>query len=102
MPTAFWASGSVNVPGGPQTLDQGGVTIDNNETPGCEAPNLDCFPLKWKTLAENMEEAGVSWQVVCKLPVTLVLVFFSLTIAHSIKVDSIRIFPVYLFPNYII
>ncbi|GJJ06185.1 hypothetical protein Clacol_000374 [Clathrus columnatus] len=60
---AFWISGSVNVPGGPQQLDQGGVTIDNNETPGCEAPNLDCFPLEWKTVPEFLEEAGVTWQV---------------------------------------
>lgn len=27
-------SGSVNVPGGPQSPDQGGVYLDNNETPG--------------------------------------------------------------------
>lgn len=27
-------SGSVNVPGGPQTPDEGGVYLDNNETPG--------------------------------------------------------------------
>jgi hypothetical protein len=25
-----WISGSINVPGGPQTLDEGGVLIDNN------------------------------------------------------------------------
>ncbi|GJJ06186.1 hypothetical protein Clacol_000375 [Clathrus columnatus] len=55
--------GSINVPGGPQELDQGGVTIDNNETPGCEAPNLDCYPLKWKTFPEFLEDAGVTWQV---------------------------------------
>jgi hypothetical protein len=61
---AFWASGSINVPGGPQNLDQGGVMIDNNGIPGCEAPNLDCFPLKWKTYAEFMEDANVTWQVV--------------------------------------
>ncbi|GJJ08151.1 hypothetical protein Clacol_002359 [Clathrus columnatus] len=60
---AFWVSGSINVPGGPQQLDQGGVAIDNNETPGCEAPNLDCYPYSWKTTAEFYEEAGVSWQL---------------------------------------
>lgn len=27
-------SGSVNVPGGPQEPDEGGVYLDNNETPG--------------------------------------------------------------------
>ncbi|KZT35416.1 non-hemolytic phospholipase C precursor [Sistotremastrum suecicum HHB10207 ss-3] len=61
---AFWASGSVNVPGGPQQLGQGGVTLDNNETPGCEGTDLNCFPLGWKTYAEFLEDAGVSWQVV--------------------------------------
>ncbi|KAL2003706.1 hypothetical protein VTN02DRAFT_2609 [Thermoascus thermophilus] len=56
-------SGSVNVPGGPQSPDQGGVYLDNNETPGCEKPNVNCYPLKWKTIFEFYEEAGVSWQV---------------------------------------
>ena len=60
----FWASGSINVPGGPQTPDQGGVTVDNNETPGCDAPGISCFPVKWKTFAEYLEDVGVSWQVV--------------------------------------
>ncbi|KAF8479385.1 non-hemolytic phospholipase C precursor [Gautieria morchelliformis] len=59
----FWASGSINVPGGPQTLDQGGVTVDNNETPGCDAPDISCFPMKWKTFAEFLEDANVTWQV---------------------------------------
>ncbi|OJJ45717.1 hypothetical protein ASPZODRAFT_159969 [Penicilliopsis zonata CBS 506.65] len=56
-------SGSVNVPGSPQSPDQGGVYIDNNETPGCEMPHVSCYPLKWKTIFEFYEEAGVSWQV---------------------------------------
>ena len=64
MMTAFWISGSINVPGGPQQLGQGGVTIDNNETPGCEGPNLNCYPLAWKTFPEILEDKGVSWQVV--------------------------------------
>ncbi|KAF2084809.1 phospholipase C [Saccharata proteae CBS 121410] len=58
-----WVSGSINAPGSPQTPDQGGMTIDNNEIPGCEAPNLNCYPLKWKTAPELYQEAGVSWQV---------------------------------------
>ncbi|KAL1618562.1 hypothetical protein SLS56_010536 [Neofusicoccum ribis] len=58
-----WISGSINAPGSPQTPDQGGLTIDNNETPGCEGPNLNCYPLKWKTAPEVYDEAGVSWQV---------------------------------------
>ncbi|KIJ53617.1 hypothetical protein M422DRAFT_241856 [Sphaerobolus stellatus SS14] len=56
------ASGSVNVPEGPQNLSQGGVVIDNNVTPGCEAPNLNCFPYAWKTYAEFLEDAGIFWQ----------------------------------------
>lgn len=60
-----WASGSINAPGSPQNPDQGGVTIDNNETPGCESnrTDLNCYPLKWKTFAEYWEDAGVSWQL---------------------------------------
>ena len=61
---AFWASGSVNVPGGPQNPDQGGTAIDNNETPGCEGPDISCYPYNWKTFAEFLEDAGVSWQLV--------------------------------------
>ncbi|KAF2094978.1 phosphoesterase-domain-containing protein [Rhizodiscina lignyota] len=58
-----WASGSINAPGSPQTPDEGGITIDNNETPGCEGTDLNCYPLKWKTFAEYWEDAGVSWQL---------------------------------------
>lgn len=58
-----WASGSINCPGSPQRPDQGGPTIDNNETPGCEDGNINCYPLKWKTFAEYWEDAGVSWQL---------------------------------------
>ncbi|KAI9042194.1 nonhemolytic phospholipases C family protein [Aspergillus affinis] len=56
-------SGSVNVPGGPQTPDQGGVYIDNNETPGCDSRKINCYPLKWKTIFDVYEKEGVSWQV---------------------------------------
>lgn len=38
-----WISGSINVPGGPQTSDEGGVYLDNSETPGCEQPGKSCF-----------------------------------------------------------
>lgn len=61
-----WASGSINVPGSPQNPSQGGPTIDNNETPGCETAggkDINCYPLKWKTFPEYLEDAGVSWQV---------------------------------------
>ncbi|RHZ47182.1 hypothetical protein CDV55_100609 [Aspergillus turcosus] len=56
-------SGSVNVPGSPQSADQGGPYLDNNETPGCDKNNINCYPLKWKTIFEFYEAAGVSWQV---------------------------------------
>jgi phospholipase C len=58
-----WVSGSINVPGSPQNPNQGGVYIDNNEVPGCEAPGLNCYPLSWKTTPEFYQDAGVTWQV---------------------------------------
>lgn len=63
-----WVSGSINVPGGPQAPDQGGPYTDNYETPGCESevggsPKVNCYPLKWKTFPEYMQDAGVDWQV---------------------------------------
>ncbi|PGH12269.1 hypothetical protein AJ80_06783 [Polytolypa hystricis UAMH7299] len=57
------ASGSINAPGSPQSLDQGGVYLDNNETPGCEKPNVNCYPLKWKTIFEYYQSASVTWQI---------------------------------------
>ncbi|CEO59130.1 Putative Phospholipase C [Penicillium brasilianum] len=56
-------SGSVNVPGSPQNSSEGGVYIDNNEVPGCDGNGINCYPLKWKTVYEFYEEAGVSWQL---------------------------------------
>jgi len=59
-----WASGSINVPGSPQTESEGGYPyIDNNETPGCESGGFNCYPLSWKTTAEKYQDAGVSWSV---------------------------------------
>jgi len=58
-----WVSGSINVPGSPQNPNQGGVYIDNNEVPGCEAPGLNCYPLSWKTTPEFYQDAGVTWQI---------------------------------------
>ena len=59
-----WVSGTINVqPGSPVPEDDGGVYIDNNETPGCEGSDLNCYPLKWKTTPEFLEDAGVTWQV---------------------------------------
>ena len=58
-----WVSGSINVPGNAQTPNEGGLYIDNNEVPGCEAPGLNCYPLSWKTTPEFYQDAGVTWQV---------------------------------------
>lgn len=61
--------------------------VDNNETPGCDAPNISCFPVKWKTFAEYLEDAGVSWQVVCHR-ISCNIHQDSLTDLSSIKVFS--------------
>ena len=58
-----WVSGTINTPGSPPSSDDGGVYLDNNETPGCEGDHLNCYPLEWKTTPEYLQEAGVSWQV---------------------------------------
>ncbi|KAG9664115.1 phosphoesterase-domain-containing protein, partial [Aureobasidium melanogenum] len=58
-----WISGSINAPGSPQAPSEGGIVIDNNETPGCEGPDLNCYPTTWKTVPEYYQDAGVSWQV---------------------------------------
>ena len=58
-----WVSGSVNEPGSSQNPDEGGMYIEKMETPGCEAPGLDCYPLRWITTPEIYENVGVSWQL---------------------------------------
>lgn len=58
-----WMSGTINAPGSPPGPSAGGMYIDNNETPGCEGTNLNCYPLKWETIPELWQNAGVSWQV---------------------------------------
>ncbi|KAK9246334.1 phosphoesterase family-domain-containing protein [Lipomyces tetrasporus] len=63
-----WVSGTINIngsyPGDPEV--NGGPYIENYETPGCET-NGDikyaCYPLKWKTVAEYLEEQGITWFV---------------------------------------
>ncbi|KAK9487019.1 phosphoesterase family-domain-containing protein [Lipomyces starkeyi] len=63
-----WVSGTINIngsyPGNPEV--NGGPYIENYETPGCET-NGDityaCYPLKWKTVGEYLEEQGISWFV---------------------------------------
>lgn len=60
----IWMSGSVNIPGSPTNPDgKGGMILDNNASPGCESPGVNCFPFVWKTFPEYLEDAGVSWQV---------------------------------------
>ncbi|XWW96233.1 hypothetical protein V2A60_004206 [Cordyceps javanica] len=60
----IWMSGSINIPGSPTNPDgEGGLILDNNATPGCEQPKINCFPFVWKTFPEYLEDAGVSWQV---------------------------------------
>ncbi|KAA8915961.1 hypothetical protein TRICI_001878 [Trichomonascus ciferrii] len=64
-----WVSGTINspgaAPGDPET--NGGPYIDNYNTPGCEESEdgrkYSCYPLKWKTTPELIEDAGVDWFV---------------------------------------
>lgn len=62
-----WASGTINVPGSPPGEGQGGPYIENHESNGCltgwEGQSYACYPLKWKTVPEYLEEAGVDWYV---------------------------------------
>ncbi|KAH8669772.1 phosphoesterase family-domain-containing protein [Tricladium varicosporioides] len=60
----FWTSGSINVPGSPQTKSEGGYPyIDNNETPGCEDGGYNCYPLYWETTPEIYQNANISWSI---------------------------------------
>ncbi|PWN47374.1 phosphoesterase-domain-containing protein [Violaceomyces palustris] len=61
-----WASASLGVQ--QSRLGQGGPVLDNNENEGCEtaldgSTKYSCYPYKWKTVPEYLEEAGISWQV---------------------------------------
>lgn len=42
-------------------------TVDNYESPGCEYASdgtpHSCYPLKWKTVAEYLQDANITWQV---------------------------------------
>jgi phospholipase C len=59
-----WVSGSINVPGSPQTADEGGYPyIDNNETPGCDDLGINCYPLSWATTGDMFQQNNVTWQV---------------------------------------
>lgn len=60
-----WLSGTMGVDQAKQNL--GGPAADNNETPGCETASdgstFSCYPYKWKTFPEYLEQIGISWQV---------------------------------------
>ncbi|KAL2206868.1 non-hemolytic phospholipase c [Sarocladium strictum] len=58
----FWESGSINVPGGKQSPDQGGIILDNNQVNGCTGPGLNCLPIEWPAFAQYLDEAGVDWR----------------------------------------
>lgn len=61
-----WVGGSIGIDQSKQNL--GGPAVDNHETPGCETASdgskMSCYPYKWKTVVEYLEEAGISWTVV--------------------------------------
>ncbi|RDW63537.1 hypothetical protein BP6252_11082 [Coleophoma cylindrospora] len=58
----YWQSGTINVPGGFQELGAGGVILDDQQSNGCTATNLDCLPLYWPAFAQYLDEAGVDWR----------------------------------------
>jgi phospholipase C len=42
---------------------QSSSTSTNAGLAGCDGNGINCYPLKWKTVYEFYEEAGVSWQL---------------------------------------
>ena len=60
-----WLGGTIGVDQAKQNL--GGPSIDNSETNGCETADdgstYSCYPYKWKTFPEYLEQVGISWQV---------------------------------------
>lgn len=63
-----WVSGTINIDGSEGDVEEnGGRFIENYETDGCEIGptgiKYACYPLKWKTVPEYLEEAGISWFV---------------------------------------
>ncbi|EPE37041.1 non-hemolytic phospholipase C precursor, putative [Glarea lozoyensis ATCC 20868] len=60
----LWMSGTVNSPGSPNNPDgNGNMILDNQASPGCKKPRVNCFPFTWKTIPEYWQEAGVDWQL---------------------------------------
>ncbi|KAG5983223.1 hypothetical protein E4U55_000513 [Claviceps digitariae] len=60
----MWMSGTVNSAGSPTNPDgKGGNILSNRASPGCDSPGNNCFPFVWKTMAEALQDAGISWRV---------------------------------------
>ncbi|WFD34153.1 phospholipase C [Malassezia cuniculi] len=64
-----WISGSINTEGssvGGNNKKLGGPVLDNENTPGCEKTDnggpMSCHPLRWKTMPEYLQDAGITWQ----------------------------------------
>jgi len=66
-----WFSGTINPPKGSKVNGtnkyMGGPTLDNRDSVGCERTDsgkpFSCVPLRWKTVPEYLQEAGISWRV---------------------------------------
>ncbi|SJX66674.1 related to Phospholipase C [Sporisorium reilianum f. sp. reilianum] len=60
-----WLAGTVGIDEAKRNL--GGPAIDNAETAGCETASdgssYSCYPYRWRTLPEYLEQVGISWQV---------------------------------------
>lgn len=63
----MWWSASINAPGSyANPHGDGGVMIDDTVNYGCDietTPKANCFPFKWTTFPEVLQDAGISWQV---------------------------------------
>ncbi|WFD34155.1 phospholipase C [Malassezia cuniculi] len=61
----IWLSGTMNPDGDPRQV--GGPLVENSNTPQCgtsaTGEPINCMPLRWKTVPERLEEAGISWQI---------------------------------------
>ncbi|KAL4399478.1 ester hydrolase [Malassezia pachydermatis] len=67
---AFFAS-TINPPRGSEVngsnYNMGGPQLNNHIADGCQTASnggpLSCMPLKWKTVPEYLQDAGISWRV---------------------------------------
>ena len=62
---AIWLTGTMNPNGDPREV--GGPFVENSNAPHCGKSDrgdpINCMPLRWKTVPEYLDEAGISWQV---------------------------------------